>query len=118
MHHLRVIIADGYHDAAESLALYLQLQGCNARTAHGGDEAIALAKHWHPDAVVVDLRLPRGFELLGRMRRECGRIRIVGVVSHMRAGDRERARESGCDVVMLKASEPAAILRALSPGAG
>jgi CheY-like chemotaxis protein len=46
---LRVLIADDYPDAAESLAMLFAGWGHETRVARDGEEALALADQWQPD---------------------------------------------------------------------
>ena len=64
-------MADDNHDAAESLALQLQLRGHDVRTAHDGAEALAVAGEFKPEIVLLDLGMPKmdGYETAREIRR-------------------------------------------------
>jgi DNA-binding response OmpR family regulator len=51
-------------DAAESLALLLQITGHETRTAQDGYEALKAAEEYMPDGVLLDIGLPKkhGFD--------------------------------------------------------
>ena len=68
----RILVADDNHDAAEALALLLQLAGHDVRTAHDGVEALAVAKAFKPHVVLLDLGMPKmdGYETARQMRRQ------------------------------------------------
>jgi CheY-like chemotaxis protein len=53
----RVLVVDDPPDAADRLALLLEICGYQTRRAYSGEEAIALARRFLPDAVVMDLRM-------------------------------------------------------------
>src|SRR5262245_23876446 len=55
---LRVLIADDYADAAESLAMLLELAGLETSTATRGDEALRQAIKWRPHVCVLDIDMP------------------------------------------------------------
>jgi CheY-like chemotaxis protein len=56
---LRVLIADDYPDAAESLAMLFAGWGHETRVAQDGEQALALAGQWRPDVCVLDLDMPK-----------------------------------------------------------
>jgi signal transduction histidine kinase len=68
----RILIADDNVDAAESLAMVLELLGHETRTAHDGAQALETARAFHPDAMVVDIAMPKlsGHELARHVRAE------------------------------------------------
>src|SRR5207248_8676874 len=55
---LRVVVADGYADSAESLAWLLSLWGCQVQTVKTGTAALEAAPAFRPDVALVDLVLP------------------------------------------------------------
>ncbi len=65
----RILIADDAPDAAETLAVYLRMDGHEVRTAADGVEALAKMAVQPPDVLVVDLLMPRknGWEVLDEM---------------------------------------------------
>src|SRR5205814_667842 len=54
----RVLIADDNHDGAETLGLYLQLQGHEIHFAHSGLETLTVAAAVKPEVGVIDIGLP------------------------------------------------------------
>lgn len=68
---LRVLIADDSHDMADTTACLIEAAlGCQASTAYDGLEALRQTLSLHPDAVVLDLRMPGmdGVEVARRVR--------------------------------------------------
>ena len=55
----RILIVDDNEDGAESLALLLQVAGHETHMAHDGLAAIEAAERLRPDAVLLDIGLPR-----------------------------------------------------------
>ncbi|HUR53566.1 MAG TPA: response regulator [Gemmataceae bacterium] len=55
---LRVLIADDYGDAADSLAVLLEMAGCVVRVVYDGAEVVPTAAEFEPDACVLDLWMP------------------------------------------------------------
>src|SRR5262249_41659879 len=55
---LRVLVVDDNDDAAEALAVYLEMTGHEVRTARDGPAALAAAREFRPAAVVLDVSMP------------------------------------------------------------
>src|SRR5690606_23115873 len=51
----RILIADDNRDAAEALCALLSFRGHDVRVAHDGVEAIAVAKRFRPEVLLLDL---------------------------------------------------------------
>lgn len=54
----RVLVVDDERDIADSLVLILGMSGHTARAAYTAEEAIELAPHFQPDAVISDVMMP------------------------------------------------------------
>jgi PAS domain S-box-containing protein len=67
---LRILAVDDNVDLAEGLAAVLGMWGHTVRTAHDGAAALALARAFSPEVVLVDLGLPEvdGLEVGRRLR--------------------------------------------------
>jgi CheY-like chemotaxis protein len=117
---LRVLVADGNPDAADSLAFLLGLWGHDARAAYAGPAALELAQTHRPAVVLADLVLPGldGLRLAERLR---GRAALVALTGLGRPDDRRRAAEAGFGHFLLKPADPEAVralLRGLAGGRG
>src|SRR5438105_15086599 len=75
----RVLIADDNRDWADGLAVLLEEEGYTVQTSYDGREAIEAAGTFHPDIVVLDIRMPRltGYETARVFRRQPQRTRPV-----------------------------------------
>ena len=91
-------------DAAESLAEVLELLGNQVRVAHGGLEALRLARESLPDLALLDIGLPvmDGYELAQRLRAEHPSLRLVAVTGYGQDADREAARVAGFSRHLVK----------------
>jgi CheY-like chemotaxis protein/anti-sigma regulatory factor (Ser/Thr protein kinase) len=107
----RILIADDNADAAASLALLLQRDGHEVRTAHDGEEALQVASIFEPDVVLLDIGMPRmnGYETAKRLRAmPCGRTVLVAALTGWgQPQDQERSRAAGIDRHFCKPVEPA-----------
>ena len=81
----RILVADDNSDAAEALALQLQLAGHDVRTAHDGVEALEVAETFAPQVVLLDLGMPQD----GRVRDgPADSAALVGQERHAHRADR------------------------------
>jgi CheY-like chemotaxis protein len=85
--------------------------GHEALTATDGLAGLEIARRERPDAVLVDLLLPKldGWSVTRAIREEpwAKKIPIIAVSALAMQADRERAREAGCDDFVTKPYAPA-----------
>jgi CheY-like chemotaxis protein/two-component sensor histidine kinase len=102
----RVLIVDDNVDAAESLALVLQLDRHVTRTAYSGREALELIPGFQPEVVLLDIGLPEmdGYEVAKRIRDGEGAaaLRIVALTGYGQVEDVRRAQSAGFDDHLVK----------------
>jgi CheY-like chemotaxis protein len=115
---LRIVVADDNEDAAVTLALALELQGHQGRTAHDGSSALAAVESFAPQVALLDLGMPglSGWDLARHLRdspayRDLTLAAITGWGSE---SDRHRAREAGFDEHFVKPVDLGAILAFLN----
>ena len=67
---MRVMVVDDSLDTAETMALALELFGCETRMAHTAAAALELASEFAPHVALLDIGLPdyNGYELARRLR--------------------------------------------------
>ncbi|WP_157268538.1 response regulator [Azohydromonas aeria] len=106
----RVMVVDDNPDAAESLALLLELQGHEVRTAHDGPGAVALALAFVPALAIVDIGLPglSGHEVARRIRAQPGGagMVLVALTGWGQPQDRQAALDAGFDRHLTKPVAP------------
>ncbi len=113
-----IVIADANVDAAESLALLLQLHGHETHTAYTGPAALDAVTRFHPDAVFLALTLPNldGFEVCRRLKTgeatPCS-AKIVALTGSGQEQERRAILAAGFDYHLLKPADPKAILAIL-----
>lgn len=112
---LRVLIVDDNQDAADSLALMLQIEGHETRTAYSAEAGIDEVGAFCPDVVLLDIGLPRmdGYEVARRMRQSVPLARLIALTGYGQAEDRRRAQDAGFDAHLLKPVEPTALAKLL-----
>src|SRR5256712_9289674 len=110
---LCVLVVDDNHDVAESTAVLLRLAGCEVHLAHDGEEALRLVPRVRPDAVLLDIGLPRmnGYEVAERIRSDSQNreILIVAVSGYGQQEHRLRSKQAGFDQHVVKPIDPTAL---------
>jgi CheY-like chemotaxis protein len=106
----RVLVADDNKDAADALAMLLELSGHEVRVAHGGRAALSLAQTFRPDVAILDIGMPdlSGYEVAAQIRREPWgeAIVLIALTGWGRDDDRQRATSAGFDQHMTKPVNP------------
>jgi signal transduction histidine kinase/ActR/RegA family two-component response regulator len=107
----RILVVDDNRDAANTLALVLQIMGNETRTAHDGLEALDVAEEFRPDVALLDIGMPKlnGYDAARRLRDEpWGReMVLIALTGWGQEEDRRRSREAGFDFHLVKPVAPA-----------
>ena len=110
-----ILIADDFADARELYGECLRMFGYRSEDARDGAEAFDKAVALQPDVVVMDLSMPTvdGWEASRRLKDDprTARIPIVALTGHSQASHVDRAKEAGCDVVIIKPFLPTALVQ-------
>ncbi len=114
----RTLVVDDNHDAAESLAMLLSLDGHEVEAVFTPQQALERAEEFRPDVMLLDIGLPGidGYEVARRVRAmPRGRdIRLIALTGYGQTEDRRRALAAGFDDHLVKPVEPAKLTQALS----
>ncbi len=115
----RVLIVDDHPDGAEVMRIALGLEGHDARVAHDGPAALALALQFQPSVVLLDIGLPvmDGYEVARRLRAIPGGAEMLLVaVSGYRKSDEGPSKRSDFDAHLLKPVDFGALSSLLNRG--
>jgi CheY-like chemotaxis protein len=116
-----VLIVDDNVDAAVGLSELLKLWGFRTHVVHDGREVISMLRELSPDVVLLDIGLPGidGFQLASLIRREpqWRDLRIIALTGYGQASDRERSRQAGIDLHLVKPVDLDLLARALGASA-
>ncbi len=120
---LRVLVVDDEVNIAELLRMALRYEGWDVEVARTGTKAVAAARKFAPDAVVLDMMLPDfdGMEVLRRMRGASPDIPVLFLTARDAVEDRVAGLTAGGDDYVTKPfslEEVVARLRALMRRAG
>lgn len=115
---LRVLVVDDEVNLAELLTMALRYEGLEVRQAHTGSKAVAAAREFRPNAVVLDMMLPDfdGLEVLKRMRAAEPDVPVLFLTARDAVEDRIAGLTAGGDDYVTKPfslEEVVARLRAL-----
>jgi two-component system, OmpR family, response regulator len=115
---VRVLVVDDEVNLAELVSMALRYEGFEVQQAHTGSKAVALAREFAPDAVVLDMMLPDfdGLEVLRRLRSTDAGVPVVFLTARDAVEDRVAGLTAGGDDYVTKPfslEELVARLRAL-----
>ena len=107
----RILVVDDNRDAADSLAMLLQMDGHEVRVAYAGKQALEIAASgFVPDVAILDLGLPDidGYELARQLRLDpkMQRATLVALTGWGQDEHKQRAREAGFDHHLTKPVDP------------
>jgi two-component system response regulator MprA len=110
----RVLVVEDDRDIADVLRRSLDLDGYEVRLASDGEEALAEAAVFEPDAVVLDLGLPKidGVEVCRHLR-EASDVPILMLTARDGVDDRVTGLDSGADDYLVKPFERKELLARL-----
>jgi PAS domain S-box-containing protein len=113
----RILVVDDNSDAAESLAMFLRLQGHLVRVAMDGQTALDAARAEAPEVAFLDIGMPGmdGYELARRLRQQpvLERMMLVALTGWGQEDDRRRTQAAGFDFHLTKPAEPEVLERLL-----
>jgi CheY-like chemotaxis protein len=96
----RVLVADDNQDAADSLALVLEMVGCDVRAVYDGQQAVEAVQEFQPDIVILDINMPvmDGYQAARTIRSTSGqRTVLVAMTGAPGWETAAQARDSGFD---------------------
>ncbi|SOZ10692.1 PAS domain-containing hybrid sensor histidine kinase/response regulator [Cupriavidus taiwanensis] len=105
----RILLVDDNRDAADSLAMLLEMCGHEVTIAYDGAEALHVASRCRPHIALIDLAMPGmdGFEVVRAMREVAGTeaTRFVALTGFGQPADREHTEAAGFDAHLVKPVE-------------
>jgi CheY-like chemotaxis protein len=111
-----VVVVDDNRDWADTLATLLRTEGYVVHTAYDGGEALELVPRVKPDAVLLDIGLPKmsGYEVARQLRKRPGTPVLVAVTAWTQESDRILARQAGFDHHFSKPVETRKLIELLA----
>jgi CheY-like chemotaxis protein len=106
----RVLIADDNHDAAESLALLLRMQGHEVAVVHDGQQALSTITSMRPEVALLDIGMPalNGYEVARQLRQSTlgSTVTLIAVTGWGQDRDKARALSVGFNHHFTKPVDP------------
>jgi CheY-like chemotaxis protein len=112
-----VLVVEDNEDARETLKRMLELAGHHVRVAVDGAAALAAVRSAVPDVALIDIGLPQmdGYEVARRIRTTHEkRPLLVAITGYGLPEDRNRSREAGFDLHLVKPVDTATLAEVLS----
>jgi len=100
-----VLVVDDERAVRDSLRRALELEGYDVELAADGEEALErLAQNGEPDAVVLDILMPKmdGLEVCRRLRREGHRLPVLMLTARDEVENRVAGLDAGADDYVTK----------------
>ena len=113
---VRVLVADDNPDAAQTLAVLLEVMGHEVRVAVDGQEAVDLAASFAADVVLLDIGMPRmdGYAAARRIREKRPTAMLIAVTGWGRREDMREAAAAGFDHHLVKPVQPEQLVKLLA----
>jgi signal transduction histidine kinase/DNA-binding response OmpR family regulator len=114
----RILVVDDLQASAETLMTLLEMEGFEVRMAHDGQEALAVAREFRPNVVLLDIGLPgmNGFEVAHGLRSqpESREALLIALTGYGEAESRARSAQAGFDFHMVKPADVNLLLAMLA----
>ena len=113
----QILVVDDHEDTRVILRHYLEAMGYDVREANDGEEALATIQATRPDAVVLDIQMPKvdGIAVLRAVRSD-GALKslpILALSAHALADEVRQIREAGADSYISKPADPKSVVKAI-----
>ena len=118
----RLLVVDDNEDAANSLAMLLQLEGHEVCTAYSASGAMRAVEQMKPEVVLLDIGMPQmdGYEIARRLRAQYGSACpcLIARTGYGQPEDRERALAAGFTAHLTKPMDTQQLQRVLAANLG
>ena len=115
---LRILVVDDNPDSVITLVAVLRDEGHDVRPAYGGAQALAVAREFQPEAVLLDIAMPggvSGWEVARQIRKASGdasRPLIIAISAKYKQSPEKMAI---CNHFLAKPYDPNFLLALLLP---
>lgn len=105
-HPKRILLVEDDNSLANVYVTRLQAEGFDVRHVSDGEEALANARTYKPDLVLLDVMMPKvsGFDVLDILRNtpETANLKVVMLTALSQQSDQDRAKSLGADDYLVK----------------
>ncbi|HZQ71727.1 MAG TPA: response regulator, partial [Burkholderiales bacterium] len=114
----RVLVVDDNADAAETIAVFLRMEGHEVKSVGDGYEAIASAQVFAPHVIILDIGLPGmdGYQVARRLREapQSDEAMYIALTGYGQKEDMAQAAAAGFHHHFVKPTDPRAIQQAIA----
>ena len=114
-----VLIVEDNRDLADAMAELLRLFRYTVQVARDGSDVLSESASSQPDAVILDLGLPKvdGLEVARRLRQTYGsKVRLIANTARSDEETRRKVSEAGFDEMLIKPVSIFRIVHAIQRG--
>jgi len=100
----KVLVVDDDRRMVRTICDILKVKGYEAAEAFTGQEALDQVKSWHPDCVLMDVKMPgiNGVETLKMIKEISPDLPVVMMSAYATEEQEEEAKQHGAEAVMTK----------------
>ena len=100
----KVLVMDEERNRADTNVMLLQMWGHEAEAAYSAEDAVAKARTFDPDVILIDLGRPvtNGFDLAKELRQCCPEAKLVAITGFTADDIVRRTRNAGFESVLFK----------------
>ena len=113
----RILVVDDNADAAESIAVFMRIEGHEVRTVTDAMQALGCFEAFAPEVAIIDIGLPgmNGYELAASIRANVGTAAplMIALTGYGQSEDFDRSRDAGFDHHFVKPADLKAIQAAI-----
>ncbi len=114
----KILVVDDERHIARFLEFVLKREGYDVAVAHDGDHALATVRSFRPDAMVLDVVLPKqsGLEVLKSVRSDPvhAHIKVLVLTAKSFEEGLEKMQQAGANSLCSKPIAPSVLLKTLS----
>lgn len=102
----KILLVEDDDALANIYMMRLEVEGFEAQRVSDGEQALAIARTYRPDLILLDIMMPKvsGFDVLDIIRNtpEIGHVKIILLTALSQESDRKRAEDLGADDFLVK----------------
>lgn len=108
----KILIVDDHADIRRLIRMTLEFEDYDVREAAEGETALALAREFEPDLVLLDVMMPgaiNGLDVCRQLRSDRAPgtgPRVIMLSARGQASDREAGLQAGADTYLVKPFSP------------
>lgn len=114
----KILYIEDHPAQRDIMAQMLELSGYEVAVACDGIDGVERALSWHPDLILMDLRMPRmdGFDAIRELRKDpaTADIPIIAISAWASAKHKERAIEAGANEHFTKPVDLSRLLETIN----